>query len=125
MTKNSEDVLGPAEKNNKKYRFKKRYLKTRPVCKVTFTLPKDAALTANHVTIVGEFNNWDKEANPMTKTKEGDFRVTIDLEAGKDYCFRYLIDASRWANDWYADRYVPNPFGGDDSVVSVKEPATS
>jgi len=33
--------------------------------------------------------------------------------------FRYLVDGERWENDWAADAYVPNPFGGEDSVVEV------
>jgi len=28
-----------------------------------------------------------------------------------------LIDDERWENDWAADDYVPNGFGGDNSVV--------
>ena len=46
-----------------------------------------------------------------------DFRITMKLEAGKEYRFRYLIDGSRWENDWSADRYVPNRYGTDDSLV--------
>ena len=32
----------------------------------------------------------------------------------------YLLDGDRWENSWKADRYEPNPFGGDDSVVVVE-----
>ena len=41
---------------------KKQYLKTRPVCKVTFSLAKEAALQAERVCVVGEFNDW----SPLT-----------------------------------------------------------
>ncbi|MEL6653060.1 MAG: helix-hairpin-helix domain-containing protein, partial [Bacteroidota bacterium] len=35
--------------------------------------------------------------------------------------FRYLIDDSRWENDWTADAYVPSPFPGIfNSVVSLE-----
>jgi hypothetical protein len=30
-----------------------------------------------------------------------------------------LIDGQRWDNDWAADAYLPNSFGGDDSVVDL------
>jgi hypothetical protein len=43
--------------------------------------------------------------------------VTLELAPGKAYQFRYLLDGDRWENDWRADRYVPNPYGGDNSVV--------
>jgi hypothetical protein len=45
--------------------------------------------------------------------------VTVDLAAGRAYRFRYLLDGQRWDNDWAADAYVPNSFGGDDSVVDL------
>lgn len=117
--KRPNKTSSPSNRGNEMFGFKKRFLKSRPVCKVTFTLPKEAALEAHFVTIVGEFNNWDKESTPMKKMKNGNFTVTVELEPGRDYSFRYLIDGNKWANDWYADRYVPNPFGGDDSVVSI------
>ncbi len=49
----------------------------------------------------------------------GGFSLTVDLDAGRIYRFRYLLDGQRWDNDWAADAYVPNSFGGDDSVVDL------
>ena len=53
----------------------------------------------------------------MTPRKDGSFRVAVALEPGRSYRFRYLLDGTRWENDWAADAYVPNEYGGDDSVV--------
>ena len=97
--------------------IKKQYLKSRPACKVTFNLPKEAAPEAQKVSIVGDFNNWDGRAAVMKRLKSGDFTITMELETGREYCYRYLIDATKWENDWCADRYRPNPFGCDDSVI--------
>jgi len=97
--------------------IKKQYLKSRPACKVTFRLPKEAAPDAQKVSIVGDFNNWDKGAAVMKRLKSGEFTITLELETGREYCYRYLIDDARWENDWCADRYRPNPFGCDDSVI--------
>jgi len=36
---------------------------------------------------------------------------------GREYAFRYRVDGERWENDPGADKYVPNPFGSDNSVV--------
>jgi hypothetical protein len=47
------------------------------------------------------------------------FSLTVDLDAGRAYRFRYLLDGQRWDNDWAADAYVANDFGGDDSVVDL------
>jgi hypothetical protein len=52
--------------------------------------------------------------------REGDEFVTrIALSPGRAYRFRYLLDGERWENDWAADAYVPNEFGGDDSVIDL------
>ena len=98
--------------------LKKKYLKSKPVCKVTFYTPKE--IEAESVKLVGEFNNWRGDANPMEPLKDGRFKTTVELEAGNEYEFRYLIDDVKWENDWEADKYVPNPFEGENSVVVVR-----
>ncbi len=86
-------------------------------CKVTFEVP--AQVGANQVQVCGEFNDWSTTATPLTLRKDGSFAATVTLEAGQRYRFRYLLDDSRWENDWAADDYVANEFGGEDSVVEV------
>ena len=71
------------------------------------------------VTIAGDFNNWDTAETQLKRLNSGDFKVTLELPGNREYRFRYLIDASRRENDWFADKYVPNSYGCDDSVVVV------
>lgn len=98
----------------------KRYLKTRPMGKVTFRLPAGAADGADDVFLVGDFNDWDPAATPMQRLKSGAFTVTVDLEPGRDYAFRYLLSDGRWANDGEADCYQPSGFpDAENSIVSV------
>ena len=98
--------------------MKKRFLKSKPVCKVTFELPAQAVNGAVKVSLVGDFNGWDPAATPLKRHKDGVYSVTLDLPGGGAYQFRYLIDGERWENDWAADSYVPAPVGsGDNSVV--------
>lgn len=99
--------------------LKKQYMKTNPVCKVTFRLPRAAAPDAGTVSLVGEFNNWNMSEHPMKKLKNGDFTATVELPCNREFRFRYLIDSCRWENDWFADKYLPNDHGSDDSVVVV------
>jgi len=99
--------------------IKKRYLKSKPVCKVTFKVTKELAHTAKRANIVGEFNNWSLKSNSMKKLKNGSFSATIDLETGKEYQFRYLLDATNWENDLEADKYVPTPYGDSENSVVV------
>lgn len=97
----------------------KQYNKDRTKCRVTFRLPGEAAPEAAHVTVAGDFNNWSTTDTPLTRLKKGDFKIVLNLEPGREYRFRYLIDGNRWENDWRADRYLPNDYGSDDSVVIV------
>lgn len=96
--------------------IKKQFLKSKPVCKATFTLPAEAAPEAKTVEILGDFNNW-KEGVKMAKQKNGIFKAIVELETGKEYQFRYLIDGETWENDWEADKYVSTPYGTENSVV--------
>jgi 1,4-alpha-glucan branching enzyme len=100
--------------------IKKDYLASKNACKVTFRLPGQAAPGAQSVHIVGEFYNWAIHASPMKRLKNGDYTIALELEAGREYQFRYLIDETLWENDHQADRYVKSPYGDcDNSVVAV------
>lgn len=100
--------------------IKKQYLKNKPVCKVTFTLLKDMADSAQSVALVGDFNDWNPESTPMKRRKDGAFEATLNLDAGREYQFRYRLDDNAWENDDSADSYVRSPYGDEDnSVVAV------
>ncbi|MGB5599480.1 isoamylase early set domain-containing protein [Thiothrix lacustris] len=100
--------------------LKKQYLKTRPICKVTFRIHKTAAQSASGIALVGDFNGWDTQATPMTALKNGEFTAVLELDTGmSEYQFRYLYDGSRWENDWEADGYAVNGVDGENSIVRV------
>lgn len=98
----------------------KRYLKSRPICKVTFRLKGQESEGAQTVHLVGEFNNWDKRETPMQRLKNGDFKTILDLPPGRSYQFRYLINGERWINDPQADGYAYCAFGNcENSVLTI------
>jgi 1,4-alpha-glucan branching enzyme len=97
----------------------KKYVKAKPVCKVTFCLSKDAARDAKTVTIAGDFNDWSHTATPLKRDKNGSFKVTLELEKDREYQFRYLIDGATWENDWQADKYVMAGIGSTENSVVV------
>ncbi len=98
----------------------KKYPASGKMCKVTFELPAEAVKDVKSVCLVGEFNDWSSIDTPMKKQKDGSFAVTLSLAQGREYQFRYLLDGSRWENDWAADKYVPAPYScTDNSVVIV------
>ena len=85
--------------------------KTIKVTFYTHKLPE-----AETVYLVGDFNEWSEDSHAMEKLKDGRFKLALKLEPGQEYQFRYFVDGE-WHNEWEADKYVPNPFSGDNSVV--------
>ncbi len=100
--------------------IKKKPAKNKDVCKVTFKVPRQASMGAQSIALVGDFNNWSTHDTLMKKLKSGEFKLELDLEANREYQFRYLIDDSIWENDWDADKYVRSDYGNcDNSVIIV------
>jgi len=93
--------------------IKKQFLKSKPVCKVTFTVPAEEA---NNVAVVGDFNEWNTSATELKKLKNGTFKGTVDLETSNSYEFRYVIDGT-YVNDEQADAYAWNDFAAAENGV--------
>jgi 1,4-alpha-glucan branching enzyme len=92
---------------------KRQFLKTKPVCKVTFKFKTDA----EQLTLAGDFNSWNETSTPMKKAKDGYFSITVEMETGREHQFRYLANGKTWLNDDSADKYVTTPLGSENSVV--------
>ena len=96
---------------------KKNYSKSGSTCRVTFKLPAEVEAQSAH--LCGDFNEWDTSSHPMKRLKDGSFSLTVSLEPGREYRYRYLAEGHLWENDWSADAYLPNQFGSEDSIVRV------
>lgn len=99
--------------------IKKQFLKSKPVCKVSFKVSAEDANGASKIQVLGDFNNWDKSEKPMKVLKAGGFSQTIELESGKEYQSRYLLDGETWANEADADATVTNEFNELNDVIST------
>ncbi len=95
----------------------KKYFKTKSTCRLTFRLLKDEVGDAKTIHLAGDFNKWNTQKTVMKHLKNGDFKVELELESGREYAFRYLVDKTRWTNDTEADKTAPTPY--PDSVNSV------
>lgn len=93
--------------------IKKQYLKSKPVCKVTFAIEAEEA---QNVAVVGSFNDWNTEATQLTKLKNGTFKGTVDLEKDNSYEFRYVVDGT-YVNDEQADSFQWNEFASAENGV--------
>jgi len=87
--------------------------------RVTFSMPQIDNI--QQLNLVGDFNNWSIAETPMQQIPDGVWSVSLSLESGQDYQFRYLANGLEWHNDWAADAYLPNEYGTDNSVVSLKD----
>ena len=91
----------------------KQYLKSKPVCKVTFTVP---AKDAEKVSVIGDFNDWNPEKTVLKKLKSGAFKGTVAIPAENTYEFKYLVDGE-YQNEPEADDVKWNDFAGNENSV--------
>ena len=73
---------------------------------------------AKNVCIAGQFNDWNTQATPMKKSKDGSWKIKLKLPQGK--CeYKYFADGA-WVNDIANTEAAPNPFGTCNYVVTVQ-----
>ncbi|MDQ4077956.1 MAG: alpha-amylase family glycosyl hydrolase [Chloroflexota bacterium] len=73
------------------------------------------------VSLVGSFNEWDQDANPMRETEEGFWWTCVELPKG-EHSYQYVVDGNLRIGDPYA-REVKWDEGGPKATVQVgKEP---
>lgn len=90
---------------------------SKQVGKVTFTL---ADIDADqHVSLVGDFNDWDPLAHPLERDDEGVAGVSMELPLGTSYQFKYLADDGSWFCDPDVEECLPNEYGELNSVLRL------
>ncbi len=87
----------------------------RPMAQVTFVIPK--SIQGEAIYLVGDFNDWDRASHPFQRDRRGRWILTVELELGRAYQFRYLRDGQEWMQDSQADAYVYNPHSHHNFVV--------
>jgi len=76
------------------------------------------APNAQHVQLVGDFNNWTPNQIYLeNKAGEGTWKKTLLLPRGK-YQYRYIIDGL-WVHDPNNDMTEYSPYGGLNSVLEI------
>jgi len=95
--------------------IQKTYFKTKDYCKVKFTFKPEQAET---VELYGLNNDWQSPI-VMSKKKDGTFACEVSLPKNSQQQFKYLINGTEWENDPVADGYIPNEFGGSNSIIML------
>ncbi len=73
---------------------------------------------ATQVYIAGEFNGWAPTKDAMKKISETCWEIVIPLKPGR-YEYKFVIDGNQWREDPYSPGYVPDPYGGRNSVITI------
>jgi|SRR5690554_4925442 hypothetical protein len=80
-----------------------------------------AAPAARGVALVGDFNDWDRDATPLEPSAAGnEWSVTVRLAPGR-YTYAFVVDGTRWVPDPSAPRAPDDGFGIPTSVILVPE----
>jgi 1,4-alpha-glucan branching enzyme len=75
------------------------------------------AVDAKKVSLVGEFNNWNPDADPMQRDKNGTWTKTKRLSPG-NLEYKFLVD-NEWIQDPQNMRVCSNCFGTQNNIVKV------
>jgi 1,4-alpha-glucan branching enzyme len=105
--------LSHNSKNEIVMSIKKQFIKTKPVCKVTFSVE---AKEANTASVVGDFNNWNPAEGELSKLKNGTFKGIFELPKDASYEFKYVVDGD-FINEPEADAFKWNDFAGAENGV--------
>jgi 1,4-alpha-glucan branching enzyme len=95
--------------------LKREPIKSSDQVKVTFVIPHDPAQP--RVSVVGDFNGWDPDANPLVKRANNTRSASVTLAPGKHYAFRYYSANGTWFDEEGADGMTPNEHGSHNCLI--------
>ncbi len=79
--------------------------------------------TAKRVCVAGSFNGWSSSTTPLAATGKGRWLRDLWLPPGA-HEYLFVVDGA-WVFDPKATDYVPNIFGGMNTVIHARSPAPS
>ncbi len=82
---------------------------------VVFSIHEPAA---GQVFLAGGFNGWSETSHAMVEAGDGMWTITVAIQPGR-YEYKFVIDGSTWKEDVGNPDWVPDPYGGRNSVVTV------
>lgn len=82
------------------------------------------APNASSVSLVGDFNGWDRARTPLEMVaSSGMWSVALPLSPGR-HRYAFIVDGTRWVADPGAPRALGDDFGSPNSVVTVGDKTT-
>jgi len=74
---------------------------------------------AKQVSLVGDFNDWSVDQNPLSDPDEnGIWTISIPLDPGR-YQYKFLVDGKQWVVEPDAQAYQPDGFGAQNALLVI------
>ncbi|HTA77416.1 MAG TPA: diguanylate cyclase [bacterium] len=87
-----------------------------PGTRVTVTYR--ASSDIDKVALVGNFNNWDKDVDLMTRQADGSFQFVMPLAPGT-YHYKFVLNDTEWILDPANPHRISDGWGGENSILKV------
>ena len=88
--------------------------------KVRVTFAMSAQDCCDGLYLVGWFNEWDESVYRMERATDGNWSLTLELEPGCEYQYRFRTPDGKWLQD-PAAAPTPAQFGLNSSFVISSE----
>ena len=77
----------------------------------------------DRVSLVGDFNDWTIDAEPMERIDDGTFHLARALPVGRRFQYRFVVNGQDWYTDPNAEEFEPDGYGGENAVVRTDDDA--
>ena len=74
---------------------------------------------ARKVTVSGDFNKWQVDADVMSRQDGGVWTIDIPLKPGV-YSYMFVVDGKAWVTDPDAETYQDDGYGNKNAVMRVR-----
>jgi serine protease AprX len=75
--------------------------------------------TASTVKLVGDFNDWSVDANPLLRCSDGLWKIAIPCQPAGKYRYKLLVNGSQWIEDPSHGLKEEDGHGGFNSVLLI------